>query len=451
MKPTQNGAFTLRAIVALTLLLVFLSFYETSAHANIVSNEGKPAVSHPVAVQPALDGSGSSAEMIKRGEYLAKVADCVSCHTDLANRGKPFAGGREMKTPFGLLYTPNITPDEETGIGKWSDEDFVRAVREGIRSDGSYYYPVFPYNYFNAMSRDEVLAIKAYLGSIPPVKKKNQEQQMNWPWGMRFLQFGWRMLYFDFQEHGFEKDPQKSAEWNRGAFIVNGPGHCVMCHTELNIFGVPKEEYLLTGAFVDGYFAPDISSHGLKHLKREEVAAIFEQDKMPTGAKLGGPMAEVEHNSLRYLTHHDALAIAEFLKSVQSKSPPIEDVGGDPLDETEGKRLYQSNCSICHAYGTGAPNVSDQLAWEHLLDQGKDRLYEVAIKGDGPMPAKGNCQQCSDERIKATVDYMLKLALHKASGTQETAEAVKVLEPTKPPGVPNVVRDPHDVPAPIHR
>jgi nitrite reductase (NO-forming) len=146
------------------------------------------------------------------------------------------------------------------------------------------------------------------------------------------------------------------------------------------------------------------------------------------------------------------LAIAEFLKTVKSKTPPIEDIGGDPLDETAGKNLYQSNCSICHAYGTGAPKVSEKPAWEHLLDQGKERLYEVAIKGDGPMPAKGNCKQCSDERIKAAVDYMIALALNKVAGTQDDeVETVTVLQPAKPLAVPNVVRDPHDVPAPIHR
>jgi len=412
MKPTQYGSFTLRAVASLTLLLVILIFYEIPTHANSVSNDGKPSVQNPVSPRPALGGPGQSAEMIKRGEYLAKLADCLACHTDLSNSGKPFAGGREMKTPFGSLYTPNITPDKETGIGDWSDEVFVRAVREGIRPDGSFYYPVFPYNYFNEMSRDDVLAIKAYLGSIPPVKQKNHEQQMSWPWNIRFLQFGWRLLYFDFKEHGFQKDPQKSAEWNRGAFIVKGPGHCVLCHTELNLFGVPKEEYDLAGAFVQDYFAPDISSQGLKHLTNRAVVAIFEQDKRPTGGKLGGPMAEVEHNSLRYLIHNDMLAIAVFLKTVKSKTPPIEDIGGDPLDERAGKKLYQSYCIGCHASGVlGAPKVSEQPAWEHLMDQGKDRLYEVAIKGDGPMPARGNCRQCSDERIKAAVDYMIELAL----------------------------------------
>ena len=127
MKPTQNGALTLGAVV--TMLLVFLSFYEGPTHANIISNTGKPAVSHPVAAQPAVGGSGPSAELIKRGEYLAKVADCVSCHTDLANSGEPFAGGREMKTSFGSLYTPNLTPDKETGIGGWSDPRGVSAPR----------------------------------------------------------------------------------------------------------------------------------------------------------------------------------------------------------------------------------------------------------------------------------------------------------------------------------
>ena len=396
---------------------MLLLCFDLLAYANSVSNDGMPLGRHEVTSRPVLGGQGQSAEMIARGAYLAKLADCMACHTDLSNNGQPFAGGREMKTPFGSLYTPNITPDKATGIGDWSDEVFVRAVREGIRPDGSFYYPVFPYPYFNKMSRDEVLAIKAYLGSIPPVKKKNHEQQMSWPWNIRFLQLGWRLLYFDFKEHGFQKDPQKSAEWNRGVFIVEGPGHCQMCHTQLNLFGVPKDEYALAGAFVQDYYAPDISSQGLKHLTNQAIATIFEQDQMPTGGKLGGPMAEVEHNSLRYLRQNDLLAIAMYLKTVTSHTPPIEDIGGEPLDERAGKKLYQSNCRGCHASGVlGAPKASDRLGWGNLLDQGSDRLYEIAIKGDGLMPAKGNCQQCSDERIKAAVDYMLELALKDKPG-----------------------------------
>jgi mono/diheme cytochrome c family protein len=194
--------------------------------------------------------AGTDKARIARGEYLVKLGDCIACHTDTSNGGAPFAGGLRIDTPFGTLYTPNITPDKDTGIGNWSEDDFVTAVRMGISPDGSYYYPVFPYNYFNRMSREDVVAIKAYLDNIPAKKTPNKPPHMKWPFNYRWLQFGWRVLYFYFEEGQYNPDSKKSVNWNRGAFIVEGPGHCALCHTELNVLGVPKKKYYLAGAFV---------------------------------------------------------------------------------------------------------------------------------------------------------------------------------------------------------
>jgi cytochrome c5 len=262
------------------------------------------------------------------------------------------------------------------------------------------------------MTREDVLAVKAYLDTVPTVRKTNHPLEMEWPFRYRFLQLGWRLMYFDFEEQGFQHDLSKSAEWNRGAFIVEGPGHCAMCHTQLNYFGVPEKEYYLAGAFIDGYYAPDISARGLRDLNDRAVANIFKQDETPEDTPLAGPMADVEHNSLRYLRYDDMLAVGEYLKSVKSESPPVEGIGPKELDEKAGQALFESTCKVCHLIApVGAPKVNDRFAWEVLLDQGKDHLYQVAIKGSGGMPPKGGCQQCSEARLKAAVDYMIKLAM----------------------------------------
>ncbi len=377
-----------------------------------------------------LTDSRHTPEQIKHGEYLVKMADCFTCHTNEAENGKAFSGGLKIDTPFGSLYAPNITPDKKTGIGNWSNEQFVRAVREGIAPDGSYYYPVFPYNYFNKMSVRDVLDIKAYLDAIPAVSQRNHPQEMKWPFNYRVLQLGWRLLFFNFSAGELKSEPDRSASWNRGAFIVEGPGHCALCHTRLNYFGVPEKSYYLAGAFVEDYYAPNITSQGLKLLNNRQVANIFLHDEMPTRAKLGGPMKEVEHNSLRFLRDNDMMAIADYLKSVKSKSPPVEVEINRSFSHVKGKKLYQSSCAMCHRNQLmGAPGI-DKHVWNILLDQGRDKLYEVAIRGSGNMPAKGGCDACSNGRVKAAVDHMIFLAgKNRAAHTETPSKRVHKLKP----------------------
>ena len=362
-----------------------------------------------------LEQSKHSLKQIQHGEYLLKMGDCFTCHTDEENDGKPFAGGLKIKTDFGTIFVPNITPDKETGIGSWTDEQFVKAVREGIAPDGSYYYPVFPYNYFNKMSQQDVLDIKAYLDAVPAVHQENHAQEMKWPFNYRFLQLGWRLLYFTFEDDVFEPDASKSKAWNRGKFIVEGPGHCALCHTQLNYFGVPKKDYYLAGTFVEGYYAPNIAAQGLKKLSAYQVVDIFRNNEMPTHGELSGPMRGVEHNSLRFLTDEDLFAIATYLKTINSKTPPVELDMKQSFGVDEGEKLYQSSCAMCHDDGLmGAPTLEPEV-WSVLLDQGRNKLYEVTIRGNGDMPAKGGCDECSNARLKAAVDYMIDTATGKQS------------------------------------
>lgn len=344
-------------------------------------------------------------QLLQRGEYLSKAGDCIACHTDTKHNGAPFAGGLGIYTPFGTIYSPNITPDKTTGIGQWSDKDFIRAMHKGIAPDGSYYFPVFPFASFTKINKTDLLAIKAYLFSLPPIQKKNQTNEMMWPFNWRFLQLGWRILFFRTGE--FQPEPQQSKEWNRGAYLVQGLGHCGMCHSPLNLLGAEKKKNYLTGGFIEGYYAPNITSSGLKGISISEIKKVFTQGSMLQGAgKVGGPMAEVNSNSLSYLTDYDLTAIATYLKNVKSQMPYSVFTG--PVTAKTGKKVYQKYCAVCHAIGAaGAPKLGDTSAWQARLKRGKNIVYQHAIQGFNSMPAKGTCAGCSDEAIKAAVDYLI--------------------------------------------
>lgn len=348
-------------------------------------------------------GSGKKAEQIQHGEYLSKAGDCIACHTAVG--GKPFSGGLPIKTPFGTIYSPNITPDPETGIGKWSDAQFDRAMREGIGIHGEYYYPVFPYPFFNKLSRQDVLDIKAYLDALPPVRQSNRDPDMPWPFRERILQSFWRFMFFDFHKGQFAYDNRKSPEWNRGAYLVQGLGHCAMCHTKVNALGGWETQYNLAGGFVDNYYAPNISASGLKNVPTQKVLNVFLRDQLIKGGMVQGPMYQVNHDSLIYLSHQDLSAIVTYLRTVESQSPPAPSQGSG---EKAGKAIYNQYCAGCHANGGGgAPKFGDSAQWSPLVKQGLNSLYENAIKGIGGMPPKGTCDTCTDEQIRFTVDYMI--------------------------------------------
>lgn len=379
----------------------------------------------PTLPYPQIDYSKlKNADLIKKGEYLTKAGDCIACHTDTDRPGAPvFAGGLGIKTPFGTFYTPNITPDKETGIGNWSDKDFIKAMREGLNPHNENYFPVFPYPYFNKVSEEDLLAIKAYLFSIPPVKYTPPKMDVPWPFNVRFAQWGWKMLFFYPDSGEYKNNPKRSAQWNRGAYLVKGLEHCSMCHTPINPLGAPKKAYYLTGGVVDGFPAPNITSTRLKDYSIDQVVNVFLKDQMLGGGKVEGPMLDVNHNSLRYLSREDLESIVVYLKTVKSKEPPKPKIkSGANL----GQSIYDTYCSTCHASGAaGAPIVGDQAAWEPRIKTGMDTLYHNAIHGINSMPAKGTCSSCTDQEIEAAVQYMVN------SSQEGSGVSVKV-----PPSIP---------------
>lgn len=390
------------------LTIAGLSIVGTVANADTYKITGSKETGYNIPYPTVDYQSGEPVDLIKKGEYLSKAGDCIACHTDTNNNGKPFAGGLAITIPFGSFYTPNITADKATGIGNWSDKDFIDAMRQGHAPDGSNYFPVFPYPNFNKLNDDDLKAIKAYLFSIPEENRKNTPNDVLFPFNIRFLQYGWKILFFYPYSGQYKQDSKQTAEWNRGAYLVEGLGHCGMCHTPHNPLGGEKRDYALTGEFVDGYYAPNISASGLKDISIDEIVAVFKDYKMFKGAgKVEGPMADVNNNSLRYLSNADLRAIAVYLKTVQSKVPPVKKAGAITADT--GREIYDGKCAVCHNSGAaGAPKIGDTTDWDdRTKQQGMALVMQRAINGYNSMPPKGACMDCSDDEVKAAVHYLI--------------------------------------------
>lgn len=261
----------------------------------------------------------------ERGAYVARLGGCQSCHTDTKNRGPDLAGGVELKSPFGTFYAPNITPDEETGIGGWSDADFIRAMTEGRAPDGSRYYPSFPYTSYTRMTRQDLVDLKAYLDTVPPVKQAVRDHDMRFPYNLRIMLGPWKALFLDTGE--FEPNPEKSAAWNRGAYIVNGPAHCGECHTARNFFGATGAKFALAGTRKgpDGDPVPNITPHpseGIGSWSERDIEFALKNGMMPDGDFLGSSMAKVVENSSSHWTDEDLKAVTKYLRSLPKRKTP---------------------------------------------------------------------------------------------------------------------------------
>lgn len=379
-------------------------------------------------VYPTINTNGLTPDtfkQVKRGEYIVKAGDCIACHTAPNDESRPYSGGLPFQTPFGVLYSPNITPDKATGIGNWSDADFIKAMHEGISPSGSYYYPAFPYIFFNKITDEDLLAVRAYLNLIPAVSKENKDAELIFPFNFRILQLGWRILFFYPERTGpYVPDTSQTDAWNTGKYIVQGAGHCAMCHTpsyyiinENVSLGAPIRKYDLTGAVVEGYLAPNITKSNLGAIPDNELMKVFTQYQLIGGSKLEGPMAEAVHDSLIHLSQQDLLGIIEYLKSVESTIPKQSDVS----ESATGASVYNNYCSGCHTSGVGgAPQVGNAKSWDTLAGSGIEKLYTVAINGGGNMPARGTCITCTNDEIRAAVDYMVAFSRSKAAETTPT-------------------------------
>jgi mono/diheme cytochrome c family protein len=254
-------------------------------------------------------------------------------------------------TPFGVIYSTNITPDPTTGIGNWSKQDFYKAMHDGIRRDGKHLYPAFPYPWFTKVSREDVRAIKAFLDTLTPVRQENKPTELHWPLNVREVVAGWNDLYF--HKGAFKADPKKSEQWNRGAYLVEGLGHCGACHTSTNVLGASKTgEKLKGGDFGEHWYAPSLTSGLRDGLGGWSVTEIVEYLKTGANGKsaAAGPMAEVVKNSTQYLSDADLNAIAAYLKDspAANAEAATRTAAIDKRALSRGEALYFDNCTGCH-------------------------------------------------------------------------------------------------------
>lgn len=293
---------------------------------------------------PGFAGDADPQEFtqIKRGRYLALLSDCASCHT-VPGSNQPFAGGRPIETPFGNIVAPNITPDPETGIGSWSDEQFDAAIRNGLRPEGSHFYPAMPYNDYTKMSRDDVLAIRAYLNTVTPARNAVVANTLPFPFNIRAAMRLWNALYFN--EGDYKPDPKQSTEWNRGAYLVDGPGHCGACHTPKTFLGGDKTGQYLEGAYLQGWSAPDITNDsqlGLGAWSKEDLVSYLKSGHNRVTAATG-PMGEVVTLSTTHMTDPDLRAIATYLKSLPGKSSGGSALHADDPAMVAGAAMYRDH------------------------------------------------------------------------------------------------------------
>lgn len=278
------------------------------------------------AAAPGIAAAQSGGEAsVARGAYIFHAAGCLACHTDAKNKGAPLAGGRALATPFGTFYTPNITPDKTHGIGGWSDEDFIRALREGIAPDGSDYYPAFPYTSYTGMSERDMRDLKAYIFSRAPSATPNRPHDLNFPFNFRFGLWFWKLLFFT--EGRRVEDPAQDAQWNRGAYLVEHLGHCGECHTPRNFLGGIKYSRRMAGnpSGPKSRKVPNITPHkesGIGDWSELDLTYFLKTGFLPDGDFAGGAMTEVIDDSTSHLSDEDRAAIATYLLSLPPLSGP---------------------------------------------------------------------------------------------------------------------------------
>jgi len=366
-------------------------------------------------VSGAADPDGQAFDRIEKGHYLTTVADCFACHTAL-NGGKPFAGGRPIETPFGSITSSNITPDNETGIGAWSDQQFDDAVRKGVRPDGSRLYPAMPFPAYTKMTRDDVLAIRAYLATVEPVSQPVRANTLPFPFNIRLAMRAWDAMYFT--EGEFRPDSQQSPAWNRGAYLVQGPGHCTACHTPKSFLGGDKTRDNLRGFNLQGWFAPDITGdagQGLGQWSEADIASYLKTGHNRITAATG-PMAEEVVNSTSRYDDDDLHAIATYLKSL-----PGQQAAGAAQPEQStmiaGEAIYRDQCSACHGLdGQGVAmlfpslvqsslaHASDPTSAIRLVLRGARSVATKAEPTAPGMPSFG--WQLNDAQVAAVLTYI---------------------------------------------
>ena len=329
---------------------------------------------------------------IARGAYLARAGDCIACHT--ARGGVAYAGGRALDTPFGRFYGPNLTPDQDTGIGAWSADDFWNALHNGVGKDDRLLYPAFPYTNYTKVTRADADALFAYFRSLPPQRQPNRPHELSFPYNQQALLAGWRLLYFRPGE--FAAQPARGATWNRGAYLVEGLGHCSACHSTRNRLGAANDA--LAGGMIPtlGWYAPSLTAGaeaGLGDWDEAHIVALLGTGISPRGSATG-PMAEVVARSLQHLTPDDLGAMAGYLKSLPA-APVAPQPAQPPAGEqvlADGGRIYAAQCAACHGDdGRGKLPAYPPLAGNRAVTMTPAvNAIRMIVNGGFPPGTRGN-------------------------------------------------------------
>ena len=342
---------------------------------------------------PTISDAGptdSMAAQVERGAYLARAGNCMACHT--TQGGDPYAGGRPIETPFGTVYSSNLTPDRANGIGNWTSVDFWRALHEGRAPDGRLLYPAFPYTSYTQVSQPDADALFAYLRSLPPVAQANRPHAMRWPYDSQLALAAWRTLYF--KPMVFQNDPAHDAQWNRGAYLVRGLGHCSACHTSRNLLGAIDERFALAGGTMpmSNWYAPSLLQAAEAGLGQWEVADIVRLlgTGQASNASVAGPMAEVVLHGTQYLTQEDLTAMAVYLKALPQESAQRD--AGVAASSAIGAGIYDDQCAQCHGrQGEGVPGAYPALAGNRaVLMRSTTNLVQIVLHGGFAPATRGN-------------------------------------------------------------
>jgi mono/diheme cytochrome c family protein len=367
----------------------------------------------------------ASASLIQRGEYLTRAADCQACHS--TEGGQPFAGGRPFVLPFGTMYSTNITPDKKTGIGDYSDAEFIRAMHQGVARDGTRLYPAMPYASYTYMTDADALAIKAYLFSLAPVDAPRPANTLSFPFNQRWLMGFWSAFFNP--DKRFEPNTERSAEWNRGAYLAEAMAHCGECHTPRNAAFSLDNRKKFAGAKQAGWVAYNISGDkqtGIGEWTPAEIAKYISTGHATGRGTADGPMGEAVEYSLKYLTQSDVNALAAYVASVPptvSKDQPVVKNAAAPADhnmgvaasiDPRGKEVYEGACASCHGWSGNSPILSyaDLTGSRAVNDPSATNVVQIVVAGsshnnvhgDLYMPDFGDAY--SDTEIAAVANYV---------------------------------------------
>lgn len=383
---------------------------------------------------PLPSFAASDPALVAKGKYLTDIGGCASCHT--GEGAVAFSGGLYMDTPYGPISTPNITPDVATGIGSWSDDQFYRAMHDGIGKRGEYLYPVMPFPWYTKLTRDDVLAIRAYLATLPPTHHDRPPIKLRFPFSVRESLLAWRTVFFKAGE--FQPDPGASVDVNRGAYLVNGLAHCGECHNARPIAGQSKFRKAFQGGVIDDWYAPNITGDardGIGSWSNADLATYLKTGVAPGKGVALGPMAETVQN-LSHASDADLKAMAAYLKSTPPIAEPHQKLALFEGRDERGSEIYLNSCASCHGVdGKGVTSVIPGLQGNGAVTaQGPQNVIQVILGGVdarahyAPMPAVGVAM--TNEDIAAVTNFVRQTGQNSAPATAEPGMVAKIREST---------------------